>query len=98
MSRENSKKRASSALVIDTTAQEFGLSGLPESYQSQVKVRSEMQRPASGEMPAAPEGTDIGAGKQALPAWIKAQVEQLEMRRLARHSAYLKGLPDMQGD
>jgi hypothetical protein len=98
MSRENSRKAVFESVIDRNDDEGFSVSGLPESYQSQVKIRSEMQRPAPAEVPATAEKPVAGVEKQALPAWIKAQVEQLEMRRLARHSAYLKGLSDMQGD
>jgi hypothetical protein len=84
-------------VVIDINqGEDFVVSGLPKSYQDLVKARSEMQRLPQPEMPATTERSRLGMAEEHLPAWIKGQVDQLEIRRKARYLSSLQGLSDIQ--
>lgn len=89
MKLESSKKKASVGPVHDGAgAEALVATELSESYQSQVETRSGRQKPAGGEAPAFTE--------QVLPAWIKTQMEQLEMRRMARHRLERVAFPPLE--
>ncbi len=84
-----------SAIVIDNSVEDdFAGVDVPEGYPGRVTARSDLRRPA--EMAGAPERSAGGVVVQAMPSWIRAQVEQLEMRRKARHLPEKPRLAKMQ--